>query len=74
MTLNDDIYSQVGAGLGAVGAAVLGPVVQVLKEILIQKTIFLGSTQSKLVRPRQEKATNQLPRQFLWSRVKFRVS
>ena len=37
---NDDIYSQVGAGLGAVGAAVLGPVVQVLKEILIQKTIL----------------------------------
>ena len=37
LTLNDDIYSQVGAGLGAVGAAVLGPVVQVLKEILIQK-------------------------------------
>ena len=36
---DDDIYSQVGAGLGAVGAAVLGPVVQVLKEILIQKSI-----------------------------------
>ena len=40
MTFNDDIYSQVGAGLGAVGAAVLGPVVQVLKEILIQKSIL----------------------------------
>ena len=72
---NDDIYSQVGAGLGAVGAAVLGPVVQVLKEILIQKSVLIiGSTQSKLVRPRQEKETNQLPRQFLWSRVKFTVS
>ena len=73
MTLNDDIYSQVGAGLGAVSAAVLGPVVQVLKEIF-KVNFFLGSTQSKLVRPRQEKETNQLPRQFLWSRVKFTVS
>ena len=27
---DNDIYSQVGAGLGAVGAAVLGPVVQVI--------------------------------------------
>ena len=41
MTLDDDIYSQVGAGLGAVGAAVLGPVVQVFKEILIWKKIFV---------------------------------
>ena len=38
---NDDIYPQVGAGLGAVGAAVLGPVVQVVKEISIWKKIFV---------------------------------
>ena len=40
MTLDDDIYSQVGAGLGAVGAAVLGPVVQVLKEIFKVNSCF----------------------------------